>query len=128
MEELLTEARTLVLQYGGYVKEKNLEAIMEALCDDAHFEILQRSPIAGKETIRAFYEHNFAKGGYSFNLKITDEKTVSEVVFINGVMEKIHTPEGQASEEIRMNFSFILKKEEGQLKVWQCRVARLTKV
>ena len=124
MDELLAEARTLVMQYSGYVQEKNLDAIMESLCEDAHFEILHRSPVTGKEAIREFYELNFAGGGYSFNVEITDEKSVSDVVFINGVMDRIHTPEGQASEAIKMNFSFILKKVDGHLKVWQCRFAR----
>jgi len=49
---------------------------------------------------------------------------ISDVVFLNGEMTKIQTPEGQASEAIKFNFSFILKKEDGQLKIWQCRIAR----
>jgi len=38
---------------------------------------------------------------------------ISDVVFLNGEMTKIQTPEGQASEAIKFNFSFILKKEDG---------------
>ena len=124
MEELLAEAKALVLKYGDYVQEQNLTAILESICEDAHFEILQRSPIAGKEAIREFYESNFAEGSFSFNVEITDEKSVSDIVFISGVMNRIHTSEGQASESIKMNFSFVLKKEDERLKIWQCRFAR----
>ncbi|MDG2176316.1 MAG: hypothetical protein P8M72_09345 [Gammaproteobacteria bacterium] len=123
MEELLAEAKTLVMQYDDYVQEQNLAAIMASLCEDDHFEILQRSPITGKETIGEFYESNFSEGGFSFKVEITDEKTVSDIVFIGGVMNRIHTPEGQSSESIKMNFSFALKKEDGRLKIWQCRFA-----
>ena len=124
MEDILSEARKLVLQYGEYVKGKDLDAIMRSLCEDAHFEILHRPLIEGKEAIYDFYKENFDRGGYSFEFEFTDDKNVSDVVFLNGEMTRIQTPEGQASEAIKFNFSFILKKEDDQLKIWQCRVAR----
>ena len=120
----MSEARKLVLQYGEYVKGKDLDAIMRSLCEDAHFEILHRPLIEGKEAIYDFYKENFDRGGYSFEFEFTDDKNVSDVVFLNGEMTRIQTPEGQASEAIKFNFSFILKKEDDQLKIWQCRVAR----
>ena len=124
MDALLSEARELVLQYGEYVRGKDLDAIMRSLCEDAHFEILHRPLIEGKEAIQHFYEENFALGSYSFEFQFTDEKNVSDVIFINGLMEKIETPQGQPSETIKFIFSFILKKEDGVLKIWQCRVTR----
>lgn len=120
----MSEARQLVLQYGEYVKGKDLDAIMRSLCDDAHFEILNRPLVEGKDAIYSFYKENFDKGGYSFEFEFTESKNVSDVVFLNGEMTKIQTPEGQTSEAIKFNFSFILKKEDDQLKIWQCRVAR----
>ena len=124
MDDIITQARAVILQYGEYVQEKDLNAIMRSLCEDAHFEILNRPLIEGKEAIYRFYEDNFALGSYRFEFTFTDSKNVSDVVFINGVMEKIETPQGQHSESIKFVFSFILKKEDGELKIWQCRVTR----
>ncbi len=121
MEDLIAEAKTLVTAYGEHVRQKRLDDILALLCEDAIIHMPDTLPLEGKVTIREFYEANFSNGNYHFKLEFTDEKEVAELVFINGLLEKeVRSDENQSN--TTYDFSFILKKENGRLKILQMRL------
>lgn len=121
MEDLIAEAKTLVTAYAEHVRQKRLDDILALLCEDAIIQMPDILPLEGKATIREFYEVNFSTADYHFRLEFTDEKEVAELVFINGLMNKEDSSEENRS-NTKYDFSFILKKVEGRLKILQMRL------
>lgn len=121
MEDLIAEAKTLVTAYAEHVRHKRLDDILALLCEDAIIQMPDILPLEGKATIREFYEANFSTADYHFRLEFTDEKEVAELVFINGLMNREVSSEENRS-NTKYDFSFILKKVEGRLKILQMRL------
>ena len=121
MESLIQDAKQLIIDYGEKVAQQKLDEMLDSLCEDAIITIPNTLPLEGKAAIREFYETNFSKGNYHFKLEFTDEKEVAELVFINGLMDKNFTSAEDRS-KTRYDFSFILKKENDVLKIFQMRV------
>lgn len=122
MEELIAVAKTMVINYADDVAKQNLDGILAALSDDVHFQMHDKISFEGKPMVRDFYEKSFAEGDLEFSHEFTNEKAVSDVIFISGKQNKKLTPTGQKAENYTYDFSFILKKVEGELKIWQLRV------
>lgn len=121
MESLIQDAKQLIIDYGEKVAQQKLDEMLDSLCEDAIITIPNTLPLEGKAAIREFYETNFRKGNYHFKLEFTDEKEVAELVFINGLMDKNFTSAEDRS-KTTYDFSFILKKENDVLKIFQMRV------
>lgn len=122
MEESLSYARALILKYSEFVQARNIDAILDVLSDEATLQVPDTPLLESKADIRQFYEDRFAAGDICFQIDITDGKIVSDLCFINGHMTHTITREGAQDESTVLDFSFILKKEQGQLKIWQIRV------
>ncbi len=121
MHDLIAEAKKLITAYGENVREHRLEDILSMLCEDASMHLPQTVPLEGKDSIRTFYETNFSKGDYHFKLEFTDEKEVADLVFVNGLMDKKFTSAENQS-NTKYDFSFILKMENDDLKIFLMRV------
>jgi len=123
MEDKMIEARNLILGYGEHVRNKDLGSILDSLSDDATFFIPNIPVLAGKDAINEFYEFRFQGAHFAFDLTITDEKFVSDVIFINGRMERTVSPNNMPANTSQHDFSFILKRDDNDhLKIWQIRV------
>lgn len=123
MEENLRIARNLVIRYGQYIQDQFLDGILDALCSDASVQTPNFPDLMGKARIGEFYTACFAEGTYQFDLAIEEEKSVSDLVFINGTLTQTRTGTDQSTNTTDRPFSFIMKKEAGELKVWQIRFA-----
>jgi ketosteroid isomerase-like protein len=121
MESLIQDAKQQIFGYGEKVAQQKLDEMMESLCEDATISMPNTLPLEGKAAIREFYETNFSKGNYHFKLEFTDEKEVAEMIFINGLMDKNFTSAEERS-NTSYDFSFILKKENDVLKIFQMRL------
>jgi len=121
MHDLIAEAKKLITAYGENVREQRLEDILSMLCEDASIHLPQTVPLEGKDSIRTFYEKNFSKGDYHFNLEFTDEKEVADLIFVNGLMDKNFTSAENQS-KTNYDFSFILKMENDFLKIFLMRL------
>jgi len=118
---LIAEAKTLVTAYGEHVRQKRLDDLLALLSEDAIIHMPDTLPLEGKVTIREFYEANFCNADYHFSLEFTDVKEVAELVFINGLMNKeVRSEENRRNK--KYDFSFILKKVQGRLKIFQMRL------
>tara|TARA_B110000305_G_C19405672_1_gene622592 strand:- start:1455 stop:1826 length:372 start_codon:yes stop_codon:yes gene_type:complete len=122
MDEKILQARTMVIQYAGNVAKKNINDILNALTEDVQFKLHNSIDLEGKSQVRDFYDKSFAEGNYTFNHEFLDEKVVADLIFINGKQNKKYTPVGKQVEITSYDFFFILKKEAGELKLWQLRV------
>ena len=123
MEENLRIARSLVYKFNELVQAQDIDAILDALSEEATIQIPGYSAFSGKDTIREFYATRFkTKGSFRFELDVTDEREMSDLCFINGAMTRIIDRAGQPQEVTELSFSFILRKEGGVMKVWQLRV------
>ncbi len=112
----------MVIQYAGNVAKKNINDILNALTEDVQFKLHNSIDLEGKSQVRDFYDKSFAEGNYTFNHEFLDEKVVADLIFINGKQNKKYTPVGKQVEITSYDFFFILKKEAGELKLWQLRV------
>ena len=123
MELTLDHARSLVMAYREHIFSKNLDAILDALTDDAMLQLTGQQELSGKEAIGNFYRQCFATDQYDFQLNITDEKIVSDLVFINGHMTRVSEKAGQPDDVDNLDFSFILKRDKGKTpKIWKIRI------
>ena len=122
MEENLRLARTLVLKYSEFLQARDIDAILDVLSEEATLQVPDTPLLESTTDIRQFYENRLSAGDYLIQIEITDEKAVSDLCFINGLMTLTITREGESNQSTVLNFSFILKKEAGQLKIWQIRM------
>lgn len=121
MEASLQTARNLVLEYSQLVREQDMEAILATLSHEISLQIPDYPPLTGKEELKLFYEQRFNQAEYTFELNISDEKIVSDLYFINGIMHRTTIEASDRSTEA-LDFSFILRHEDGNLKIWQMRL------
>jgi len=123
MEENLRIARSLVFKFNELVQAQDIDGILDALSAEATIQVPEYTPITGKDTIREFYETRFhTKGSYRFDLALTDEREMSGLCFINGTMRRMIDRADKPQEVSELSFSFILRREDGALKIWQIRV------
>ena len=122
MDELITAAKTIVINYADDVANQNLDGMLAVLSDDVHFQMHEIISLEGKPMVRKFYEKSFAEGDLEFSHEFTDEKAVSDLIFINGRLNKKLIQVGKPVESNTYDFSFILKKVEDGMRIWQLRV------
>ena len=122
MEENLRLARTLVLKYSEFLQARDIDAILDVLSEEATLQVPDTPLLESTTDIRQFYENRLTAEDYLIQIEITDEKAVSDLCFINGLMTLTISREGVSNDSTVLNFSFILKKEAGQLKIWQIRM------